>query len=383
MFILTVEYGYAQDESQRKQLAKRLVQSASVKKGDVVIITGGTHVVPLMEDVAIEVQKAGGFANMWLQSDRVSRAILTEEPEEFLGQKNDFWLTWYGKANAVINLPNSEDYLKVVEGVPEARIAKSNGAAEDMSAKINALPMRMVSLVTPNPAAAKFVNVDLATLPEMTSKAINTDYSAIASRGARLKALFQTAKQVHVTNPDGTDFTFAMAPGRMIVVDDGIVTPEEAKSTVLFERWASLPTGSISFAPLETSANGKVAVAKDNCRDGMIKDTRFDFKNGKLENYTAATNSKCFPEGIAPYTGQKDMIGSFSIGLNPELRAMVAGEQNYIPSSGEGIVFVGIGDNTLYGGRNLTNWGGWGWALTNATVMVDGKVILKDGKFVL
>lgn len=374
--------GYSQDDKLNQDLAKRLVRSASVKKGDVVIISGGTHMVRLMEDVAIEVQKAGGFANIFLSSDRVQRAIYTDEPEEFLGQKNDFWLAWYRRADVIIGLPNYEDYQKIIEGIPEARIAKATGAAQDLTSQINALPVRYVSLGIPNAAQAKFANVDLAPLEQMTWRAIRTDYSAISARGARLKALFQTAKKVHVTNPEGTDLTFSMAPGRMIVIDDGIVTADEAKSPLLFERYASLPTGSIIFAPQENSANGKVAVSKDSCRDGTIKDTRFEFKNGKVANYTAATNKKCFPDAMVPYTGQKDVIGVFSIGLNPEMKAMVTGEQNYIPGSGEGIVYVSVGDNRLFGGENLSNAGGWGWAITKATVVVDGKTIIKDGKLV-
>lgn len=373
----------AQDEAQSKMLAKRLVQSASVKKGDVVMITGGTHMVRLMEDIAIEAQKAGAFANMWLSSDRVQRAIYLEEPDEFLGQKNDFWLTWYGKVDVVIDVPQFEDYLKIVEGVSETRIAKSKGSAEDLTSKINTLPIREIAFGgVPSASDAKFANVDLAELRKMTWNAIGADYKAISVMGARLKALFQKAKQVHVTNPNGTDLSFSMAEGRPIFVDDGILTAEEARSPNLIDRFASLPTGSISFAPLESSANGKVAVAKDNCRDGTILNSSFEFKSGKLINYTAATNKKCFPEAMAPYTGPKDVIGGFSIGLNPEMKIMDAGDENYIPASAAGLVFVSIGSNKFMGGENISNGPTWGWAITKATVTVDGKVIVKDGKLV-
>ena len=45
-----------------EQLAQRLVtQSAGVKEGDVVLVTGGTQDQELLEDIAVNVRKAGAF----------------------------------------------------------------------------------------------------------------------------------------------------------------------------------------------------------------------------------------------------------------------------------------------------------------------------------
>ena len=41
----------------------------------------------------------------------------------------------------------------------------------------------------------------------------------------------------------------------------------------------------------------------------------FEFKRGKFANYTAAANKICLPEAIGPYTGPKDIIVGFTIGL--------------------------------------------------------------------
>ena len=73
--VLTATGANAQTDEITQKLALRLVQSASIKPGDVVMISGGKHMIPLMEAVAIEVQKAGGFPNMMLQSDRVARSF--------------------------------------------------------------------------------------------------------------------------------------------------------------------------------------------------------------------------------------------------------------------------------------------------------------------
>lgn len=373
----------AQDETANKQLAKRLVQSASVKKGDVVIIRGGRHMIPLMEDIAIEVQMAGAFANMWLASDRVQRAIFVDQPEETLGQQADFVIDWFKKANAYIELPSFEDPVKLVDGVSPARLAKVNGESKDRTQDLNSMPMRWVSMNLPTESQARLLGVDFVALKQMTWKAINADYASIAGRASRLKTMLQNGKTIRITNPGGTELNLSLAPGRLIQVDDGVVTSEDARSPLLLERYAALPSGIVTFAPLEASVNGKVRVAKDYGRHGMIRDTRFEFKNGKIEGYTAATNANTFPDEMAPFTGPKDIIGTISIGLNPELKIMDSGDENSFPQAAEGMVYVSVGENKLLGGVNPPTGFGWGWPIPNATVTIDGKVVVKDGKLVL
>ena len=67
------------------ELAPKIVStSANIKPGDVVVVWGGKHTIPLMEALAIEAQKAGGLVNMFLSSDLVLRSYFVDVPEEYL-----------------------------------------------------------------------------------------------------------------------------------------------------------------------------------------------------------------------------------------------------------------------------------------------------------
>ena len=167
-----------------------------------------------------------------------------------------------------------------------------------------------------------------------------------------------------------------------IFVDDGIVTVEGAKSKNFFERVASLPGGTVFFAPLETSANGKVLVTKHRCRYASMNDISFDFRNGVMQNFKAATGGSCFEETMQPYTGPKQMFGTISIGLNPALRVLEEGSAGYRPEAAAGIVWVGLGNNRFFGGTNNT-LGQFSFPITNATVTIDGKTVIRDGKLLL
>jgi hypothetical protein len=71
----------APSPSRFADLAHRIIAtSAAVKPGDAVVINGGKHTIPLMEALAIEVQKAGGFPNLLLSSDSVTRSFYRDVP---------------------------------------------------------------------------------------------------------------------------------------------------------------------------------------------------------------------------------------------------------------------------------------------------------------
>jgi leucyl aminopeptidase (aminopeptidase T) len=153
---------------------------------------------------------------------------------------------------------------------------------------LNQAKVRLVSIGYPTREEAERNGLDFATYEKMHWDAVNADYGRIAEQGAKIKKMLQSAKVIKVTSATGTNFSFSPG-GRAIIVDDGIVTTEKAKSSMFFERITSLPGGSVFFAPLETSANGKVVVPKTRCNYKPMTGVAFEFKNGKLENFKAAT----------------------------------------------------------------------------------------------
>ena len=72
------------------------------------------------------------------------------------------------------------------------------------------------------------------------------------------------------------------------------------------------------------------------------------------------------------------MFAGISIGLNPVLKP----SDDYWPVAGAGVVYLSFGNNQLEGGKNTSPFS-WAFPITNATVEIDGKVVVKDGKIVL
>ena len=92
--------------------------------------------------------------------------------------------------------------------------------------------------------------MDFASFEEMHWVAVNADYVAISEKGNEIQAMLKGVKKVRVTSPAGTDLTFSVV-NRLIFIDDGIVTKEEAGGDLLLNRFALLPGGSVFVAPME------------------------------------------------------------------------------------------------------------------------------------
>src|ERR1044072_6473353 len=86
------------------QLAERLVnQSAGVKEGEVVLISSGVENMELLENIAVQVRKAGGFPLITVGSDKLSKRMYTGVPEKYDSQVDQLDLKLAEVVNVTIN----------------------------------------------------------------------------------------------------------------------------------------------------------------------------------------------------------------------------------------------------------------------------------------
>lgn len=362
-------------------LAKDLMNtSASVQPGDHVVIAGGPHLLALMESLAIEAQIAGALPTMLLNTDRVVRSFWTEVPEEYLSQVPEYWEAWLSEVDVWIGLPAIENPRETFGDIPQERFALGSESNQFFNDILDSTPIRGVALSAPTEAAALQNGLDFETYSNMQWAAIEADYTAIAERGAALAEKLRNGSEVRITSDRGTDVRFSLTD-RIVFIDDGIVTPEEAESGLFLERWVTLPGGQVFTSVDETSAEGVVVVPRTRCQFQPMTGVQFNLEAGQIERFQAEQNASCYDEMMAPYDAPASRMGAFSIGLNPELRVMEDGGADYRPADAAGMVWLNFGDNQLLGGENMTT-GGVGFPIVAATVTIDGDVVVEDGALV-
>lgn len=372
----------AQDINYR-ELARRITtDNVQITPGDVVVVQGGKHTIPLMEAIAIEAQNRGGLVEMFLYSDKVSHARMHDMPEAFFELDFSHMIKWFNEVDVFISLPVWEDAEAIFKDVPIEKRSKTALANQAILDAYGKLPMRAVAVTYPNEHTAKLYELDFDTYAQMQWAAVNADYRNIAAQARQLEKLLTNGKEVRITSPAGTDLAFKLDQ-RPCFMNDGVIDDTDAKSELLLQRSVNLPGGNIVVTMDESSANGKFVLPKTRCNFVTMTNASGEFKNGKLMKISGEDYKSCVTEMMNLHEGSAGQLAAFQIGLNPALRA-IEGTANYRPADAAGMVTIYIGDNTFYGGKNKVSGNfSYAMAITNATVTIDGQVVVEKGKIKL
>jgi leucyl aminopeptidase (aminopeptidase T) len=362
-----------------KALAAKLVANAAVKEGDAVLVMGGVPDWALLEDLAVEVRKTGAFPLVSTSSEQLVHRMYDEVPARFDSQRPTLDLRLAEAVDVVINVGFGEQQ-DLLASVPPERTAARAAAAEPASTAALRKNQRSLSLgngLLPTASLAALYDVPQETLASTYWAGINTDYAQLQAAAKSVGAKLEAGRRVRITHPNGTDLTVDIA-GRRVIGSDGVISADDMKKGGA-DVLVYLPAGEVFLAPVPGSANGKVVISHGFYLGAAIEMLELSFANGRLTGMTAAS-------GLAPLKAAYDAAGAgkdefafVDVGINRDVQ--IAAGSLMLPWMAEGMVTVGIGNNSWAGG---TNNGGFGYPLfmPGSTLEIDGAPLVKDGKLV-
>jgi aminopeptidase len=358
-------------------LALKLVnQCAAVKEGEVVLITGGVKDFELLEDIAVNVSKAGAFPLISVGSDRLTRRLFTEVPEKYDSRVPLLDMKLLDFTNVVIGVSYGED-PGLLADIPPDRLAAINKAfapANDLAVKKSIRGVSLGNGLYPTEALAKQFGMTKNELSEIFWKGVNTDYLKLEAKGKAIKEVLKTGKEVQITNANGTNLKVRIE-NRPVFVSDGTTSAEDLTGG-LAAKQVYLPAGEVFVTPVPGTAEGIVVVDHDFYQGKLIEGITLTFKAGKLISMTAKS-------GLEPIKAMYDAAGpgkedfsSIDIGINPDVKIKPGSMLlTWIPS---GMLTIGIGSNIWAGGENNTPYG-YNFFMPGSTVKVDGKALIENG----
>lgn len=361
-----------------QHLARQVVQtSLRIRPDDQVLINTWQHTIPMAEALALECLRADAIPLIQLITDNLYRSTIAEIGDHTLRKTPEHLLAAYGAVSAVIDLAGPEN-PRVFELGAAGKGAAMQEANQPLVARMIERRVRgaylHVGMVTPE-RAHKY-GADYEEWLDTHDAALSADLTLIAEEGRKVAERLTGVHTVHITHPNGTKVTVECT-GRAARVDDGIVDDDDAAlGNVLVE----LPSGIVSIAPVETSAHGSVMFPSIPLWGKIVKELDLEFKQGELIEAHAYENSTVFNDFIAGAKASAPLrIGRLGIGLNPKARQVMPGLGDHIV---RGAVIVGFGENRDLGGQNATGFG-YAAALLGATLEVDGKKLVAEGKLML
>ncbi len=223
----------------------------------------------------------------------------------------------------------------------------------------------------------------IATLPDITEEMMSSggmtaDFRKIAKRIQKVHKIVKNARTASLTSELGTDLTMSLE-GRHWITDDTGICHKKGQYT-------NLPAGEIFIAPLERSAEGKLVVDGSFLEKPLETPVTVFIKEGVAYRFEGGPEAKQVKAALVSASRRKARnkkapysVAELGIGMNDKARIIgnVLEDEKSL-----GTVHVGFGDNSTFGG-NLEAGIKLDGIIRNATLKIDKRMVLKQGKLVI
>ena len=200
------------------------------------------------------------------------------------------------------------------------------------------------------------------------------DIRKVHERTLGLKDAMKNADRIHATTKSGTDISLSIK-GRPPLV----VTPIREKGVSM----GPLPLwGELTYAVIENSANGKIiadGLMNVVAPTGFKQPIEISVKNGRAYEIKGADEAARLRNIIEKGDKGANVVAEFALGTGHKEISGTLQEKGRL-----GTMHIALGDNSRAypGGQNVSG-SHIDSLMRNPTVEVDGKVLVKDGKWLL
>jgi len=371
--------------------AESIVVGMNLKRGEAVVIRGGTHTQELLEEIGILCYKTGAQPMIMANTDNYSARIFDEIPKEALEITPKHYLGAIKEADVYIVVEPFKD-PKIQTKFPQEKIAARTKAnvpvRKELYGEETGKGKKWTYAGWPTKEAAKFYSIDYNDLERLVIEGMMVAPSTLKEKTSRLSKHLKGKDVLRITDGKGTDFTCRIK-GRRINEDDGIVDDRDIEMNDLGNN---LPAGELFIAPVETFGEGTLhcPITVDRFTNKLVKDVTLHFEDGKLllDECTAEVNSEqmidTFQRCLEIDKKEKEVrtthIAELGIGCNPAIDIAIG----YILTDEKigGSVHVAFGSNIGYGGTSKSSMH-WDFVThPSATIKIveTEELIMKDGE---
>lgn len=351
-----------------EKLAANLVRySCSLKKGEKVLIEAKGIDYMLVTALIKEAFKAGAYPFVEISDNRVTRALLMGETEEYAKLRAKYDGFRMKEMAAYIGVRGGENSLENSD-VPERNLQiESEFYSHPVHHELRVKNTKWVILRYPNQGMAQQAGMSTEAFEDFYFNVCNLDYSKMDKAMDALKVRLDAADKVRIIAKD-TDISFSVK---------GIGSKKCSGEH-------NIPDGEIYTAPVKDSVNGVITYNAPSVQNGFkYENVRLTFKDGKIIEATGNAPEKI--NAVFDTDEGARYVGEFSFGVNPYIvkptgdilfDEKISGSIHFTP----GCCY----DDCYNGNVSAVHWdlvqiqtpeyGG-------GEIYLDGELIRKDGRF--
>lgn len=342
--------------------------SVELKPGEKILIEVIDSGIPLALAVVREAYRAKGVPFVLVRNKQLDRQLMLEATREQLERQAEYELVQMKEMQAYIGIRAAENSNETADVPAEQQQAYMKYYMRPVvDQRVN--HTKWCIMRYPTPSMAQSASMSTEAFEDFYFDVCTLDYSKMEKAMQPLKELMERTDQVRITGP-GTDLTFSI----------------KGMPAIPCAGKMNIPDGEIFTAPVIDSVNGVITYNTPAVYQGTtFENIRLTFENGKLVD--AKSNDTQRINKIFDTDEGARFVGEFSLGVNPYiLKPMkdtlfdekISGSIHFTP----GQAYQEC-DN---GNRSSIHWdlvfiqrpeyGG-------GDIYFDGKLIRKDGRFVL
>ncbi len=351
-------------------IAEKIVsQCARVKRGDCVFILARSDVAEFAEAIGIACTRKGAHPLVQSRSDNYRRENLLQADLETLGITPQHFLALIRETNVFFQvgfLPANPGFLR---DVPEERFIAHSKGHKPVQELLYDGTRKWIGIACPTPGQAEAFEIPWESYHDSLWGSLDVDYDELSRRCTCLESVLKGKREVRITSRKGCDVVLDIS-GVPILCDGGVISEPGEGFPLL-----NLPSGEVYLPP--RNAEGTVVFDYAFLQGTTITDLKGDFTEGILEFTGAERGFDSIRKALETATGDQMKIAELGIGVNTDLTQygnVIATEKM------NGSVHLAIGENRPIGGTNVAG-GHWDMFIFRPTVVVDGVVLIEDGKF--
>lgn len=342
--------------------------SVKIKKEEHVLIVTDDLGLPLAKVVYSEVLKRGAFPLIEISTSGLSYTFYSQANEWQIAYVPDEVIrTKYKWADAFVRIVADEN-LRELAGIDATKLTTRAKLMRPYSEIM--LKKRWVLTYYPTPAMAQEAGMSLSEMRDFYFNSCLVDYDKMQKRLKKIEKVMDQGKMIHMVGKQ-TDLWVSIA-GRLA---------QECSAQ------CNIPDGECFLAPVTNGVNGEVYFEFPTLAYGHeVSGVRLEFKDGKVINASAERGDEALQKMLNTDEGAR-YLGEFAIGANFRItRGML---NTLFDEKIGGTVHMALGmayKDKRGGGENES---GIHWdivkdmRLPGSVLMIDGRIVLKEGKLLV
>ena len=353
-----------------KKLANKIInQNLGIKENEIIAISYQPMHQKLVEDLIVEIAQKGAYAIPIFLTKRMEYNFIKNVPlkfackdviSDFLLDKIDAHIIFSGE------FLEEDNEFRFTQDLME----KSNQIEEVKRENIRKTYQTKVRFLTIDTLANnQIAELNPELCKEMYWKSLNIEPDSLHNECEFVQQRLLSSKSIKIQDGNGSSLNISLPKERTIEIKDGIANLQSSDS--------ELPGGMVVGLLENGNIEGEFHTDFAYLFDKKFEDVFIKIEKGRLTKIVAQKNNQELQKMFNNADGDKDVVGSFCIGLNPEIYQNIG--HPYINSKIYGALSLQVGWDELEASQVDSDMIAQFFML-NKTILVDGEILFENGK---